>query len=230
MVKEKRIRLFTHIDTTFTPLKMKVEHINGKRYYIDEKGTPFISITSLLQDFKGKKEALTKWRKRVGEVAATKESKRAVERGDSIHLMIEKYLKNENPKDFIATNSHKILFNQARRILDKNINKIHCQEQQLFSKILKVAGRCDTVAEWNGKLSIIDFKGSSKEKKIEWIEDYFLQSAFYSLAFWELTKIPIKQMVIMIIAEDYTTKSYVENPGKWVDKLQAEVERVRKLS
>ena len=220
--------MFHHIDTGFKPLKMQVAYEGSKRFYIDDDGVPYISITSLLQDFKGKKEVLAKWRKRVGEKAADKESKRAIQRGDNIHAMIERYLKNENPKDFIYTPASKILFNQARPILDRRLNNIHVQEVQVFSKILKIAGRLDTVAEWDGKLSVVDFKGSKKEKKEEWIHDYKLQSAFYSLAYWEMTGILPKQTVILIIAEDYSTKAYIDNPAKWIDMLKDEVKRYRK--
>src|SRR4051812_1877180 len=112
--------MFTHIDSGFQPLKMKVAYEGKKRFYIDDDGVPYISITSLLQEFKGKKEALAKWRKRVGEAAAEKESKRATKRGDAIHSMIERYLKNEDPKTFNYDASNKILFNQAKPILDKH--------------------------------------------------------------------------------------------------------------
>jgi genome maintenance exonuclease 1 len=60
--------------------------------------------------------------------------------------------------------NYKVLFNQLKPELDK-INNILALETPLWSKTLGLAGRTDCIAEYDGKLSIIDFKASSKEKE-----------------------------------------------------------------
>ena len=221
---------FIHKDISkwYTPLKMKVIYKNKKRYYVNDDGTPYISITSLLSDFK--KPVIDRWRKRVGNKTANKECKHATTRGNSIHSIIESYLKNQDPKFFKYTTLSKSLFQQAKPLLDKNINNIYIQEQQIFSPTLGVAGRCDLLAEWDGKLSIVDFKGSKKRKPIEWLDDYFMQGAFYCFGFYEMTKIVPKNMVILIIAEDFTNTIFVEKPSKWIDRLQEQVKKYKTMA
>ena len=51
----------------------------------------------------------------------------------------------------------KEMFLQLKPELMKNIGNIYCLEQALYSHKLKVAGRVDCIAEWKGKLSVIDF-------------------------------------------------------------------------
>ena len=63
----------------------------------------------------------------------------------------------------------KMMFSQLRPYLDNNVNNIHCLEQALYSDKLKLAGRVDLIAEWDGELAVIDFKSSTKEKKEEYI-------------------------------------------------------------
>ena len=58
-----------------------------------------------------------------------------------------------------------------------------------------------TIAEWDGVLSIVDFKTSRKPKKKEWITNYFIQSSFYAAAFFERTGVAITQAVIPITVD-----------------------------
>ena len=61
------------------------------------------------------------------------------------------------------------------------IDNVYAQEVPLYSKLLKLAGRVDCVAEYKGKLSIIDFKGSTREKRISDIDNYFQQATAYAI-------------------------------------------------
>jgi genome maintenance exonuclease 1 len=83
-----------------------------------------------------------------------------------------------------------------------NIDNIYCIEAPLHSDILKVAGTADCIAEYNGVLSVIDFKTSRKPKREDWIEDYFIQAFFYSAAFFEMTGALPEQIVILIAVRD----------------------------
>ena len=68
-----------------------------------------------------------------------------------------------------------------------NVDNIHAQECGLYSDKYKVAGRVDCIAEYNGKLSIIDFKTSTKERSDEWNENYYIQASAYAEMFEERT-------------------------------------------
>jgi len=101
----------------------------------------------------------------------------------------------------------KHLFRIIRPEIDK-INNIYALEASLFSKQLGIAGTVDCIAEYNGELSVIDFKTSKKPKPKEWIEHYFVQAAAYACMFYELTNIPVKKLVILMACEE---KSYIKD-------------------
>ena len=63
----------------------------------------------------------------------------------------------------------------------------------LYSSKYKLAGQVDCIGEYNGKLSVIDFKTANKERKEEWIDNYFLQCTAYALMYEELFKKDVKK-------------------------------------
>lgn len=172
--------------------------INGQRWYTTPHGD-FPSITTVLGD--EEKKWLNDWRESLGDEKATKEQKRCSERGTAIHLMVEKYLKNEINITKDQTKENIYLFNKLIYTLDK-IQNIRAQEIPMYSKMLKIAGRCDIVAEFDGILSIIDLKTSTKLKKRDMIKDYFLQCCGYSYMYSELFEEFPKQIVVIIATEN----------------------------
>jgi genome maintenance exonuclease 1 len=89
----------------------------------------------------------------------------------------------------------------------------------MYSKKLTIAGQVDCIAEYNGKLSVIDFKTANKERKEDWIENYFLQTTAYAIMYEELFGKPIEQIVILLAAEDGTVQSYTRDKKEYLDKL-----------
>ena len=51
----------------------------------------------------------------------------------------------------------------------------------LYGRATNLAGRVDCVAEFDGELSIIDFKGSTRKKRISDIDNYFMQATAMQL-------------------------------------------------
>ena len=196
---------------------LKVSNQNGMRFYEAPNGLHYPSITTVLGKQPGKQKGLQEWRKRVGEKEANKISTRALRQGTNVHNMIEEFLNNDQP-DF--TNPVGVdLFRSIKPELIQRINNIHAQEVSLYSKHLGLAGRVDCIAEYNGRLSVIDFKTSRRPKKKEWIKDYFLQACAYSIMWEERTEIPIGQLVIMISVEDSDPEIYVERRDNWDKEL-----------
>ena len=64
------------------------------------------------------------------------------------------------------------------------------------------AGSTDLVCLHNGLETIADFKQSNRPKKLEWIEDYFLQIAAYAMAHDYVYGSKIRQGVIMVCTPD----------------------------
>lgn len=189
--------MFTH--TPVEELKLQVIQSNTVgRLYVTPNGNKYPSITTVLGD--GDKPWLTTWRESLGEKRAAKETKRTADRGEAVHLMIENYLKNDSNPTKNQKQEHITEFNSIRLRL-KKVDKILLQEGALYSDILRVAGRVDCVGEYDGVLSIIDFKTSTNDKSESMIEDYFLQATAYALMFEEQYGINIEQVVIMMTTE-----------------------------
>ena len=193
--------IFTHEKLPELDFELEAKTTESGRLYYTPSGKAYPSVTTVLGSMN--KDAIDAWRKRVGEEEANKVSGRASRRGEALHLACEKYLLNEM-SDLKIRNmmpNIKELFFQLRPELDKNIGKIYAIEQSLYSDKLRIAGRVDTIAEWNKRLSIIDYKTSSKEKLEENILSYFLQCTAYAEMFEELTNKTIDTLVVAIAVE-----------------------------
>jgi len=202
--------MFEHIHHEF-PKLTRVDSPNG-RVYETPDGNRYPSVTSVV-GILGKRE-IQEWRARVGEEEANRVSTRAAKRGTAIHSLCEDYLKNEpvSPSIFDLET-----FNSIKPVLN-HINKIHCLEQQLFSHHLKVAGTVDCVAEFERRLSIIDFKTSSRVKSRDDIHGYFMQTAAYAVMFEEMTKVPVSRLVIIMTVDELKEPLvFVERRDDWID-------------
>ena len=186
--------MFNHISHNFP--KLLTEDVDGKRLYLAPNGEHYPSVTTVLSDYN--KKEIQEWRARVGEEQANKISRQATTRGTSVHKVIEKYLKNEDISKYEMLPNVKSLFFRMKEELDKKVNNIHCLEDKLYSHTLKLAGTVDCISEYNGELSVIDFKTSVRLKKKENIGNYFMQGAAYSTMFTEMTGLPINKIVILI--------------------------------
>jgi CRISPR/Cas system-associated exonuclease Cas4 (RecB family) len=190
--------IFEHKKLEFTELD--TDTINGKRHYKTPKGS-YPSITTVLSVLSEK--GIAEWRKRVGEKEANRISTQAARRGTNVHQMCEDYVNNElDLRSFLP--HERAMFNSVRGTLDKSLGLVYAQECPLYSDYLGIAGRVDCVAEFNGRLSIIDYKTSSKIKSKKYIGAYFQQAAAYCVMFEERTGIPIDQIVIIIAVEGET--------------------------
>lgn len=187
----------------------------GRKYLLPD-GSKVPSITTVLSHFK--KDVIQEWRNRVGEEEANRISRQASNRGTNVHTLCEKYLNNE-PMFFRGAFPDALeMFNSIKPELNR-INNIHYQECGLYSTHLGVAGRVDCIAEFDGVLSVIDFKTSRKIKTKDMIEDYFMQETFYALAYEELIGNPIHQIVTIMAVEHDKPLVFIEQTENWITKL-----------
>lgn len=187
----------------------------GIRLYRTPKGTIYPSVTSLLGNMK--KDVLIEWRKRVGDEEANKISSQAARRGTRLHNMLEKYVANDPTYKDKAFPVELEMFNGIKRVLDENVDKIYGYEFPLYSDVLKCAGRCDLFCSYRGKPAVVDFKSSSKEKKEEWILNYYYQTTAYCMMINELKAVDIQDFSIIIASE-----------GNKVQVFEGTVEKYRK--
>ena len=94
------------------------------------------------------------------------------------------------------------------------------------------AGTTDLLGVWKGQPAIMDFKQTNKPKKREWIEDYFLQGAAYSLAHNALYETDIKSIAIFMCSRDCQWQLFEVKADEfqhWADKWAARVEQFYRL-
>jgi len=204
-------KTFIHQNLVFENVPSVTEP-NGMRYYQLPNGNKYPSVTTVTGWEKN--DFFKKWRKN-----NPKESKRVLRRGNNLHELIERYLKNENIELLTENPVVSSLFVQIKKTLDQ-IDNIHAIEIPLWSDTLKLAGRVDCVAEFNGNLSVIDFKGSTHQKRISDIENYMLQGTAYSIMWHERTGTPIREFHIIVAAENGPPcKIFSGNPIDYVPRL-----------
>jgi ATP-dependent exoDNAse (exonuclease V) beta subunit len=204
--------MFQHLQHDISKL-VRVDSPEGRRYTTPE-GKSYPSVTAVT-GLHGK-QAILEWRKRVGEEEANRISRRASKRGTSIHSLCEDYLLN---KEVTADMFDLETFASIKPELNK-INNIHCLETQLYSDYLQVAGTVDCVAEYNGRIAIIDFKTSAREKSRDDIYGYFMQTAAYAVMFEERTGIPVERLVILMTVDGQSKASvFEEKRDDWIHQF-----------
>ena len=194
-----------------------LQRIDGPtRFYVTPEGKRYPSVTTVLGKMTDK-SALEAWKKRVGEDEAARVSARASTRGTKVHTMCENYVLGHDIDTSMPHNM--MMFRQIKMILDDKVDMIRATECTLFSDHLKLAGSCDLIADYDGRLSIIDYKTSSKLKRKEWIEGYFMQASLYAYMLWEMTGILVKDIVIIIGVDDsLEAQVFRERPQNYLEK------------
>ena len=206
--------MFKHIPV-FIPEIKDITNDNGTRFYTTPEGKEYPSVTTVLAQHSA--EGIAKWRKKVGNFEADRISLRGRERGTKFHLVTEAYLKNdgyEAPSTILERDSFSLVIPYL-----KKINHIRCQEGGLWSDHLRMAGRVDCVADYDGKRSIIDFKTARKRKQVKYIENYFMQTTAYSIMFEERTGIVVPNLVVIISVDGDFPQVFIEHRDKWVKPL-----------
>ena len=191
--------MFNHVDHGIVLPKLTRETTESGRKYFTPEGNAYPSITTVLGILS--KQSIMEWRARVGEEEANKISRQAAGRGTAVHKLAEDYLDNVEDWKGKHMPANVASFLDIKPILDERINNIWFQEEFLYSDKLKCAGQVDCIAEFDGELSIIDFKTSRRVKKKEDITGYFILMFFYAAAFLERTGVPIKQGVIIMAVD-----------------------------
>ncbi len=174
---------------------------NGKRFYkfpsVAQKYPSVTTVTGVRS-----RQSIAEWRRKVGAEYANKVTTRASSRGSAFHAIIEEHIRGsldeqKYKKDPLALN----MFQMARKTLAR-VDNIHALETPLYSHVFALAGRVDCIAEFDSELAVIDFKTSTKEKKEEYIENYFVQESAYAAMFYERTGIKVKKIVTLIATEE----------------------------
>ena len=210
---------FTHLPQGIRNSTEVLEQVNTDtgRYYKTPTGELYPSVTTVTGLMSAK--AIQQWRNRVGAEEANRISSQAATRGTRIHQLCEDYLNNADIDASKYTVNDVWNFKELKPELDNNINNIHLQEERLYSDYLRMAGTVDCVAEWKGKLAIIDFKTSRKPKNREYILNYFCQASAYAIMYEERFNIPVSRIVILISVDDEEPQIFEDYRNNYVKQL-----------
>lgn len=190
-------------------------NLEDRRLYEVPGGNRYPSATTVIGSMSDG-SWLESWKAAVGEEEATRVSRRATNRGTAIHGYCEDFLNNKVPNVSMFDIE---MFNQLKFELSK-IDNVYAIEVALYSHKLKTAGTVDLIAEYNGELAVIDWKTSNHIKSKSDIPNYFIQTSFYAFCMWELFRINIPKLVI-IMAVDGNKHPLVfeENTRDWIPKF-----------
>jgi len=196
----------------------RIDSPNGRRYETPS-GELYESVTTWL----GRSEDnswVEEWKNNVGYEVAEKITKQAANRGTRLHETFEQYLLN-NPVDISSMSLlDRMRFVPFKKVLDEHVSNIRGLELKLYSHSLRMAGTTDCVADYDGKLSIIDFKTSKRRKKKEDITSYFLQCLIYSIMVEERYGLKVNNIVIlMAIDGEQRTDVFQSTRKEWVSEL-----------
>ncbi len=207
---------FNHVEAP-TLTELIAETTDSGRVYNTPDGNRYPSVTTILSELS--KAGIAAWRKRVGAEEANRISTQAGSRGTKVHQICEDYLNNK--PDYLDGQmpANVFTFKQIQPILDQYVDNIQYLEAPLYSDFLKTAGRVDCIAEFDGKLSIIDFKTSRKPKKKEWISNYFMQASCYAVMYEERTEIPVSRTVVIIAVDGSEPQVFVENRDNFIEEF-----------
>ena len=204
---------FNHVGL-LDPIEMDTVTIDGKRYYVTPTGFRHPSVTTVIGNNSRKQKVLAEWRKRVGKEKAQQISTRSSSRGTRYHKIVEDYFNNQlDLEKYKDTPLPVFMFYSSVNLLDR-INNIYLQEAALYSDTLGIAGRVDCIAEFDGELSIIDFKTSAKVKKEEYLYDYYVQECAYACMLQEVYGITVEKLVTIVACEDGESQVSVQPPKK----------------
>lgn len=210
--------------------ELEVAYHRDKRFYLSPGGVWLGSASSVVGH--GFRNKFDWWRKKASkEELARAEAQKILSgaRGTELHSHLERYLEfGKTPTEYEYPHVD-MMFDSIKYELDKNVDFIYGMEQPLYSEELMIAGRYDLIAKWKGDPAVIDFKNSTKLKKLEWIENYILQEAAYALMFYGMFGIPVKKLVTLIAVEGMRDIQIfeVDLKNEHIDKLWKFVQEFR---
>lgn len=206
---------------------LTASEFKGMRFYETPHGEFYPSITTILGGTmpEEKQVALKKWQNSLGVAKAAKFTADAANNGTKVHLLAERFLKQEplvQPGDDFSQADHNG-FN-ALKLKLKRVNEVWGQEMSLYSDLIKVAGRCDCVGIYDGTPCIIDFKTSTRLKSKKDIEDYRLQITAYAIMHNELFDTNIENGVILMTSAGGFPQEFRVDLTKYVEQLTTRID------
>jgi len=204
----------TLLQERYTYTKLTRDESSGKRLYATPDGHKVPSVTTILDKTKPAESriALANWRKAVGEAKAQQITTEAANRGTRMHTYLENFIKGETLKETVSNPYAQQSLIMAKKVIAEgmiHVDEVWGSEVPLYFPEL-YAGTTDCVGIHKGDESILDFKQTNKPKKLEYIDDYFIQLTAYAMAHNEVHGTNIRKGVILMCV-----KPEEISPGIW---------------
>jgi genome maintenance exonuclease 1 len=201
------------ITKRFNYIDLKRETLNGSRKYMTPDGFAVPSVTTILEATKPEeaKQALANWRKSIGTKKANEITKESSGRGTRLHKWLEDYINNSIIGDPGSNPYSQQSHLMAKTIIDNGLSKCNefwATEASLYFPEM-YAGTTDLVGVHDNSEAIIDFKQSNREKKREWIDNYFIQTVAYGTAHNEMFNTNIRKGVILMCTKDNKYQEFI---------------------
>jgi len=208
---------------------VETAHTEEGHFYKTESGKTYPSITTVLKVL-DTKEWYPFWVAKVArdeeiteaqaEIRCKEIGGNSMEMGNIVHKLAEEYLSNatvNKPSSKIEEIDPMDLFVPLSEHLTEHVDNVHGLEVPIYSDDLQLAGTADCIGEYDGVLSIVDFKNSRKPKTKSQCKskDYFIQLCAYG-KMWEFcTGQKIEQGVILVISWDGKVKPFKVNLSEY---------------
>ncbi len=194
------------------------DQINGPsgRFYDCPDGNRYPSVTTVLGSIPN--PHLDQWRKDVGDKVADEITQKAADNGSKLHNACEKTLLGQSVSFGMFDLDARDMYNHFKPHF-KRIDNIHALESRLWCSRLKTAGSVDVIAEFDGELSVIDWKSSRRFKSKNDIHSYFMQCAAYAAMFYSRTGIKIKKIVVMMSTSEHGCLIFQEKVSDWLPEF-----------
>ena len=147
-----------------------------------------------------------------------------------MHDYLEKFLLGKLNMDLLGDNTREKMM--ADQIIENGLrdklSEIWGCEATLYYPG-KYAGAADCIGIYENKETIIDFKQSNKPKKDEWIDDYYLQCAAYSLAHNKVHGSNITQAAILLCTKDNIFQRFIVEGERLINYQNQFMEKVEQF-
>ncbi|MFQ3615238.1 MAG: PD-(D/E)XK nuclease family protein [Cyanobacteriota bacterium] len=184
-------------------------------YLVDAAGRSLPSVSTILNATKPPeaREALAKWRDRLGAEEASRIATAASRRGSQTHAHIRRYLAGENPTCPDAVRPYW----QSLEPIVAEIQDVRLLETPVFHYDLGYAGKVDCVASYRGVPCLLDWKTGDRPKgSIERLYDGPLQLAAYCGAvnhYCEAEQIHIREALLVVAIPNQPAEVFWFEPG-----------------
>lgn len=157
------------------------------------------------------------------------ESNRVCTRGTNLHSLVENYILGKEVKLDHLDYKTQDLFHLIKPKVDE-LDEIYALETPLWSKKLGLAGRVDCIGVHEGKIKVIDFKGSTRPKDARDIQNYFLQATAYCLMWQERTGEKINDFSIFLASEEGILQVFSEKTKNFVGDLKKSIDKFKEVT